>query len=166
MAGPPPDFSDFVREHEKYLLRFAERLTGDYHTAQDVVQSALERIFPRWDGLDHTRNVKAYTIVTIVNCYRNEMARPSRQEIPLAEMPELPSPGMAERVVSRRDLVNVLRLLTDRQQSAVTLLYIYDLSQEQTALIMGCPPGAVGALAFRGTQTMRILLDDTSTGLD
>jgi DNA-directed RNA polymerase specialized sigma24 family protein len=45
------DFSAYVAARRKALLRTAYLLTGDYHTAEDLVQSALARASSRWRGI-------------------------------------------------------------------------------------------------------------------
>jgi DNA-directed RNA polymerase specialized sigma24 family protein len=46
----PQGFRDYVAARQRALLRTAQMLTGDEHAAEDLVQAALERVWPRWEG--------------------------------------------------------------------------------------------------------------------
>jgi DNA-directed RNA polymerase specialized sigma24 family protein len=60
------DFADYVRLHSPALLRTAFLLTGDPGLAEDLLQTALARVYPRWHRLDHLHgNVNAYVLRTL-----------------------------------------------------------------------------------------------------
>ena len=61
----PPAFEDFVRSRHSALLRFAHVLTGDPHTAQDVVQEALERVGVAWRRVRQQDDPEGYVRRTI-----------------------------------------------------------------------------------------------------
>jgi DNA-directed RNA polymerase specialized sigma24 family protein len=42
------DFEEFVVARRDSLLRTAYLLTGDHHAAEDLVQSALIKVVPKW----------------------------------------------------------------------------------------------------------------------
>lgn len=51
MGVSPADdeaFETFVRAHATTLVRLAGALTGDPHASEEMVQSALERVYARW----------------------------------------------------------------------------------------------------------------------
>jgi DNA-directed RNA polymerase specialized sigma24 family protein len=51
--GPDVDaeFTAFVTSNWPRLVRSAHLLTGDWHRAHDLVQSAMERCYPRWRSI-------------------------------------------------------------------------------------------------------------------
>lgn len=42
------DFEEFVVARRPALLRTAYLLTGDHHDAEDLVQTALIKVVPKW----------------------------------------------------------------------------------------------------------------------
>src|SRR4051812_49819545 len=67
MSADADAFDAFVRARMPSLLRFAHALTGDPHTAADLVQDALVRTGMRWSRLDHTGDPEAYVRRAILN---------------------------------------------------------------------------------------------------
>ena len=53
-------FGDFVVARSQALCRFAFLLCGDWHRAEDAMQTAFTKLYLRWDGLDASGSVDAY----------------------------------------------------------------------------------------------------------
>lgn len=144
-------FADFVRERSPELLRSAWLLTGDWHAAHDLVQVALEKSWPRWGRrIDHP---DAYVRRVMLTTYLSWRKRRWTAEIPTAELPE--AEATAERTDLRLTLLDVLTELTPRQRAVVVLRYFDDLSEAETAAVLGCSIGSVKAHASRGLQQLR-----------
>lgn len=45
------EFADFVAARQAALQRTAWLLTGDWNLAQDLVQTSLARVWPRWQRI-------------------------------------------------------------------------------------------------------------------
>jgi RNA polymerase sigma-70 factor (sigma-E family) len=146
-------FSDFVRGRSPDLLRSAWLLTGDWHTAHDLVQAALERTWPRWGKrIDHP---DAYVRRVMLTTYLSWRRRRWTAELPTAELPE--TGGAAEPSDLRLSLLAALATLTRQQRAVVVLRYFEDLSEAETAVALGCSVGTVKAHASRGLQQLRAM---------
>ena len=56
--GDQEEFSNWVRERERSLIRAARAVCFDVQNAEDVLQEALADIYPRWSKLkDHEKNI-------------------------------------------------------------------------------------------------------------
>ena len=55
MGGVDDDFHEFVVHRSPALSRVAYLLTGDHHLAEDLLQIALARAFPRWRRIRSSR---------------------------------------------------------------------------------------------------------------
>ena len=55
-----PEFIAFVRRRGDHHLRTAVLLTGDWHTAEDLVQTGLVKLYKAWPRLDTTADPDAY----------------------------------------------------------------------------------------------------------
>ncbi len=59
------DFTDYVRARQLHFVRFAYLLTGDPHSAEDLVQSAFAKVYRKWDSIHGSPD--AYVRQTMIN---------------------------------------------------------------------------------------------------
>jgi DNA-directed RNA polymerase specialized sigma24 family protein len=88
------DFEAWLRAREPALQRTAYLLTGDPHTAADLVQVSLAKLYLAWDRVaDRGSNVDAYARRILVNEHRTAWRRPvRRRELVTAEVLDRPAP--------------------------------------------------------------------------
>lgn len=154
----------FVAEEYPALLRTAYLLAGDVEAAKDLAQAALARTCAK--GLEGTRidDLGAYLYRCMVNAQVSASRRRWRGEQPTATLPDRPKSDVElERVPEREALRTALRSLPPRQRAALVLRYYADLSEAQTAAVLGCPPGTVKTLTARGLAAVRQRVHDVST---
>ncbi|MEV0647665.1 SigE family RNA polymerase sigma factor [Phytomonospora sp. NPDC050363] len=152
------EFRQFVATRTERLRRFAYLCCGDWHRAEDVVQTALLRLYHAWKRAQRS-SVDGYVRRIIVNLLIDEHRLVWFRRVHVSDrMPERASTdhGPHERMV----LTSALMRLPKRQRAAVVLRYWEDLPIEQTAQIMGCSTGAVKNLTMRGLSTLRGLLTE------
>ncbi|SDH11112.1 SigE family RNA polymerase sigma factor [Nonomuraea jiangxiensis] len=153
------DFADFVRSRGDHHLKTAVLLTGDWHAAEDLVQSSLGKLYRVWPRLDTTHEPDAYLRRILVNTYRSWWRARWRREIPRAELPQAPGPGdLEEAGVVAEDVRNALAKLPTRQRTALVLRFFADLPEAEVADLMGCSAGTVKTHTHRGLQAMRRLI--------
>lgn len=155
------DFVEFVRRRGDHHLRTAVLLTGDWHAAEDLVQTGLAKLHLVWPRIDTTREPDAYLRRIIVNTHRSWWRARWRREIPRAEMPDVPDLHDAGEARAVADVVrNALMKLSARQRTALVLRFFEDLSEAETAELMGCSAGSVKTHTYRGLQAMRRLIPE------
>ncbi|MFG1702499.1 SigE family RNA polymerase sigma factor [Nonomuraea sp. M3C6] len=153
------EFVDFVRRRGDHHLKTAVLLTGDWHTAEDLVQSCLGKLYRVWHRLDTSSEPDAYLRRILVNTYRSWWRARWRREIPRAELPDLPGPGdLGDGRAVAEDVRNALAKLPVRQRTALVLRFFADLSEADVADLMGCSVGTVKTHTYRGLQAMRRLI--------
>jgi RNA polymerase sigma-70 factor (sigma-E family) len=153
-------FEAFVRAHGTNLVRLAGALTGDPHVSEEVVQSALERVFLRWRRLDYPL---AYSRQVVVNLCRDRGRGAGRRE--LVGLPRI-DPAAPDAIGTRDDrdqLVRAVRALPYRQRSVLVLRFWHDLTEQQTAEVLGVRAGTVKSQTSRALQRLRQLLDTSTT---
>jgi RNA polymerase sigma-70 factor (sigma-E family) len=160
MALSPRDeesFSTFVRDRRHELLRSACMLTaGDTHLAEDLVQSALARLYAAWPRVRHDGSQTAYTWRIIVNAHLDEVKRPRwRRERTVAEPPDVPEPFAVPELPGGDAVRAALRALPSGMRAAVVLRYWADFSVAETARIMGCSQGTVKSQTAKGIARLR-----------
>jgi RNA polymerase sigma-70 factor (sigma-E family) len=148
------DFVDFVHARQQALLRFAYLLTGDHHTAEDLVQTALAKTYLSWGKLRDRGALDAYVRRIIVNEHTSLWRRAwKRNERPSDVLPETATPG---RDTSHDDAMwRAVQTLPTRQRAAVVLRYYEDLSEAETARVLNCSIGNVKSQTSRGIAALR-----------
>ncbi|MBO3749611.1 SigE family RNA polymerase sigma factor [Streptosporangiaceae bacterium NEAU-GS5] len=154
------EFTDFVRRRGDHHLRTAVLLTGDWHAAEDLLQSSLAKLYRAWPRLDSGHDPDAYLRRILVNTQRSWWRARWRREIPRADMSAGDAgegDGGEERAVAAA-VRDVLRRLPLRQRTALVLRFYEDLPETQVADLMGCSVGAVKTHTHRGLKAMRALI--------
>src|SRR3954463_7140412 len=77
------DFRGFAESRRAGLRRTAFLLCGDWHQADDLVQSALVKLYVAWPRIRASESPDGYTHRTLVRCYLDERRRPWRREAPV-----------------------------------------------------------------------------------
>lgn len=162
-ADQEAEFGEFVTGRTERLRVFAYLCCGDWHRAEDAVQTALIRLYGAW-GRAQKASVEAYVRRIIVNVLIDEHRLSWFRRVNIGGEEAGPSRAAVadgQRTDERLMLTEALQRLPKRQRAAVVLRFWEDLPVEQTAQIMGCSTGAVKNLTMRGLATLRGLLTDT-----
>ena len=145
------DFERFVLAQSTPLLRFAEVLCGDRYTAEDLVQQALMRSYPKWHKLDG--DPLRYVRRVLVNRFLSQARRRWNNEVPS-------DPVQNDWEVQTREAVlSALTGLTVRERAVVALRYSQDLSEAETAELLGMAAGTVKSTASRALAKLRLAPD-------
>lgn len=152
------EFAAFVRRRGDHHLRTAVLLTGDWHTAEDLTQAALMKLYRVWHRLDTADDPDAYLRRILVNTNRSWWRTRRRREIPVAGIPDRAVAGDGESVVLAHTVRRALVGLPARQRTALVLRFFEDLPEAEVAGLMGCSVGSVKTHVHRGLRAMRGLL--------
>lgn len=150
------EFSAFVRSHSGQLQRMAWLLTGDWSTAQDLVQSSLTKTWQRWRSIRRSDAPEAYVRRVMVRTFLGWQRRRWIGEVPLGWLPEnAESADMTAGVAEHEAVVAALRRLPRQQRAVIVLRYFADLSEQATADALRCSVGTVKSHASRALTTLR-----------
>ncbi|RAJ46242.1 RNA polymerase sigma-70 factor (sigma-E family) [Kitasatospora sp. SolWspMP-SS2h] len=157
------DFDEFAAGRARRLFHLAYLMCGDWHQAQDLVQTALSKLYPVWGRLqrgDGAAGIDAYARKVLLRCYLSHRRLRRSSELAVDEFPEEPSIGAREgsSAALRITLVAALRQLPPRNRAVVVLRYLEDYSLEETAEAMGITVSAVKSLNSRSMARLRTIL--------
>lgn len=149
-------FAQFVDLRQRALQRTAWLLTGDWALAEDLVQTALARTWPRWERIRRRDDPEIYVRQVLVNTWATWSRRKWRGERPGAVLPETVAPGdVAAEVTTRVAVLAALGSLTDRQRAVLALRVFDDLTEAQTAQVLGCAIGTVKSTMSQALARLR-----------
>ncbi|MFC4034259.1 SigE family RNA polymerase sigma factor [Streptomyces polygonati] len=156
-------FEEFVAARGPRLLRVAWLLTGDAHLAEDLLQTVLARVWPKW-GRIADENPEAYVRKALVHTHASWWRRKWRGEVPHGD--NLPDRAAIADPFADVDLEQALaaaiRSLPPRQRAVVVLRFFEDLSVAETAQVLGCSEGTVKSQASKALRTLRDRLPATA----
>jgi RNA polymerase sigma-70 factor (sigma-E family) len=155
--APEGRLEELYARHAPAATRLAYLLTGDPQQAEDLVQEAFVRCVGRFQYLRAIDAFDAYLRRTIVNLHTSGMRRRRLERAWLQRegAAEASRVSTMRDVGVREDLWQALASLPPRQRAALVLRYYEDLTEQQTAQVMGCSAAAVKSLVARGGATLR-----------
>jgi RNA polymerase sigma-70 factor (sigma-E family) len=135
--------------------RVAYRLLGDRGEAEDVAQEACARAYSRWSTVrDHAEPWCVRVASNLALDALRARTRATRRNDRLKSSTVTAAPAIDERL----DLYAALSTLPRRQRETVVLRYLGDLSEAQTADLIGCSVGSVKTHASRGLAALKGVL--------
>ena len=160
-ARDEAEFAEFAAATVRRLRRTAYLLCGDWHRAEDAAQDALVRIYRRWTRLDRDSGLATYAHRTVVSVVLDQAKRPWRREHTVDELRDSASPDHLGVVDDRQLVVQALAELPARQRACVVLRHYADLSEADTARVLGISVGAVKSQTSRGLGRLRDVLNQS-----
>ena len=166
--GRDAAFRRYVASRQHALLRTAVLLTGDAQLAEDLLQTALSRLYLSWHRVERAEAMDAYVRRIMVNLHISWWRRTWRhREVTVDPADLVPQQrtepvGVDAEVVERDALWRVVQTLPPRQRATIVLRFYEDLSEAQTAETLGCSVGTVKAATSRALAKLRPLLTEES----
>ncbi len=158
MVSEPAGFREYVVARQTALLRTARLLTGDWQQAEDLVQTALVKVWPHWQRLVASGDPDAYVRRVLVTTYLTWRRRLWHREGPADQLPDQAATGDAYAAVDlRAALARLLPALPAGQRTVLVLRFYEDLSVDQTAHILGCSAGAVKSQTAKALAKLRLV---------
>jgi RNA polymerase sigma-70 factor (sigma-E family) len=137
----------------------AYALCGDWHTAEDIVQTALARLYVAWPRVRRAAAEDAYVRQTILRATIDETRRPWRRERAGLDGFDHPAaPGVDPG--DRRDLVAALQQLPEMQRRTVVLRHWLGLSVAETAADLRISEGTVKSHTSRALERLHTLMTE------
>ncbi|GCD44287.1 MULTISPECIES: SigE family RNA polymerase sigma factor [Streptomyces] len=153
-----PSFSSYVRARGPVLLRTARSLTANPSDAEDLLQTALTKTFVAWERIEDHRALDGYVRRALLNTRTSQWRKRKVDEFACEEIPEpdpVPAPDPAEAQVLRDAMWRAVLRLPARQRAMVVLRYYEDLSEAQTAEVLGVSVGTVKSAVSRALAKLR-----------
>jgi RNA polymerase sigma-70 factor (sigma-E family) len=147
---------EFVATRSPVLLRSAWLLTGDVGKAEDLLQTVLALVWPRWRRVAAGGNPEAYIRRVLFTTYLSWRRRRWRYEVPTSTVPDRGDRTDLAGDSANRDAVQrALGRLSRQQRAVVVLRYVEDLSIAETAELLNCSVATVKVQAGRALAALR-----------
>jgi RNA polymerase sigma-70 factor (ECF subfamily) len=144
------EFERVALPHTRGLLRFARRLTGDSHTAEDLVQESLLKAWRSFGQFQPETNARAWLFRIMVNCWYG-WARKTRLVV-------MPSARTVDSAHEALEISQALDQLPAEQRAVIVLAVVEGFTCREIADILSVPIGTVMSRLARARQAMRTTL--------
>ena len=150
-VAEPVGFADFVSARSRALHRTAYLLCLDQMEAEDLVQTALIKVWRAWDRV---QDPEAYTRTTIVRTFISSRRRRWWGEHPTEEVgTTLLAP--ARDLETGMDLSRIVGSLPPRQRAVIVLRFGHDLSEREVAELLEVSVGTVKSQTSKALASLR-----------
>jgi RNA polymerase sigma-70 factor (sigma-E family) len=149
------EFREFVAARSTAMLRTAYLLSGDWGAAEDLLQVALTKTYLAWRRLGRIEAVEPYARRVLVNTATSWWRRRWHGERPTAVLPELAVTDGLDARLERDALWCHVKELPARQRAVLVLRFFEDLSEVDTAALLGVSVGTVKSQCARALATLR-----------
>ena len=142
--------------HAPAALRFAYYLCGDPEQSRDLVQDAFVRVAGRFAHLRKPDVFGTYLRRTIFNLHTSRLRRLRlEREYVAREGRQIERAHTDDEPEVRDEIWLAIMQLPPRQRAAIVLRFYEDLSERESAEIVGCSVRALNQLVVRATATLR-----------
>lgn len=152
-ARADEEFREYAAARAGQLFRIAFLTCGDWHDAEDLVQTTLAKLFAVWPRVQRSQNADSYARKVLINTYFSNRRLKRSSELPIAEPAERCLPGVDADL--RLTLISALGQLPPRSRAVLVLRYVDDHSIEAVAQMLGVTQAAVKSLTTRGLAQLR-----------
>ena len=145
------EFDAFVVATSPRLVRTAYLLVHDRQLAEDLLQTALTKAWFAWRRIEGNPEpyVRRVMVTTAVSWWRRRWTR----EVPSDRLPERAATGSE---APDQDMWQALGRLPVQQRAVVVLRFYEDLTEADTAELLGCSVGTVKSQCSKALAKLRI----------
>ena len=153
------------------LYRYAMRLLGEADLAEECVADTFQRFLTALKQGSGPRDfLRAYLYRSAHNWITDFYRRRGFQsvELPpeLAGEPDIEPHNMALENMQRQQIQSALALLTPEQRQVIVLKFVEDWDNQEIALALNRPVGAIKSLQHRALNTLKKLLKTEEAGTE
>jgi RNA polymerase sigma-70 factor (ECF subfamily) len=155
------EYERFLHEHERPVLNYLWRMTGDESAAYDLTQETFLRAWQRFEAIRRYEQPRSWLFRVATNLALTYL---KRRRLALSawvaddEADTLPSGSDPMARVDESDAVRrTLLWLSPRRRAALVLREVYGLSASEVGRVLGISDAAVRMELFRGRAQFRAL---------
>lgn len=152
--GERSRLDELYRLHAPDALRLAYLLTGDRALAEDLAQEAFVRMLGRFRDLRNPDAFWWYLRKTVVNLANSHFRRRRVERAYLEREAAQPRPAGPD-IDDRHSMRQALFALRPDHRAAVVLRFYEDLTEHETAELLGWPVGTVKSTVSRAMERLR-----------
>jgi RNA polymerase sigma-70 factor (sigma-E family) len=153
------DFAAYLAARQPSLLRTAYLLTGNRHDAEDLVQTAFAKLYLSWDKVRDQGSMDGYVRRILVNEHNSLWRRAWKRrehttDDTVIHALDKPHHDAHDDGVGAA-LWEVVQTLPRKARAVVVLRYYEEMSEAETAAVLGISVGTVKSQTSRALAALR-----------
>jgi RNA polymerase sigma-70 factor (sigma-E family) len=159
MSDRDAAFTEYFASRAEAMRGTAYLLCGDWHRAEDLVQSTFTKLYRVWNRIARHEVLDSYVRQVLIRTFLDQRRRGwwRRERVDETKLDRpLPAYAPEDRLV----LMDALATVPPRQRAVLILRYWADLSVDETAALLDCSAGTVKSQSARGLERLRGVLTD------
>lgn len=150
--------------HYSRLVRLAWALVGTREDAEEVVQEAFLRTIRARPGLFKGKHQEllAYLRAAVVNIARSSHRKKARERDKRSALQRRVLPTSPGRLEESIDLIQAVHQLPLRKRACIVLRYLEDLTEQETADLLGVSLGTVKSQTHKALHALQHMLSEPS----
>lgn len=145
------DFTEYVAARRASLVRAIVLLGCPVADAEDIVQTALLKCHRSWRRVQRADQPEAYVYRVLVNTFRDARSRRWTGEVPTVELPD---EGREDDHLTGLEVRRALAAMSHDHREVLVLRYFADLSEAETAKVLGILPGTAKSRTSRALAAL------------
>ncbi len=153
-------FDELFDAHRDALFRLGMLICGDRSRSEDAVAESFARVYPRWrNGRVHEPAwyLRRVLVNELTQGFRRRAVERRVQERRTGD--HRGGSSFDVELSDRASLGGALATLPEGQRAGLVLRFYEDLSEAETAAVLGIPPGTVKSRASRALARLREALE-------
>jgi RNA polymerase sigma-70 factor (ECF subfamily) len=162
LRGDEHAYREIVETYEQLAFRTAFVITGSAQDAEEAVQDAFVKAHRALRRFDLARPFRPWLLTIVANEARNRRRSvESRSALPLDNDFDPPAPEVDSFAsVRRRELGEAIARLSPADRDAIACRFLLELSEAETAAVLGVRRGTVKSRLSRALDRLRMELSD------
>jgi len=153
----PPPFDEALRRHEREIMRYILRTTGDREDTLDVFQETWLRAYRSYGQLDSADGLRPWLFRIATNlCLNRKRDRMRRARMITATAMSQENPGALALQDHAIHLKSMLRRLPNKQRQALIMRKLGGLEYSEIAAILRCSEQAARAGVYQAMKKLKV----------
>ncbi len=161
-VGDSDAFAALVRPHAAAAIRLASVITGSVGDAEEATQEGVVHAYTALARFDPARPLRPWLLRIVANAAKNSSRAAHRRRTletrwarATTERAARSAEDGALGVLAADDLLAAIAGLRDDERQVIAFRYFGGLSEQETALALGCPVGTVKSRHARALARLR-----------
>ena len=163
-AGDREALSELYARYQRALFNYLLQLTPDYGLAEEILQDTLVAVWKSAHRFEGRSSLQTWLIGIARRQAHNTLRQHKLPVVDETEMEELvatePEPeAFTLASIARDELAEAFQQLAPLHREALVLIFVHELSYQETATILEVPVGTVKSRICNARRALRALLD-------
>lgn len=159
-------FEELIAACERRLFVYVRKLVGDEEATWSLLQDVWLHLIRGLPSIRDPRRFRVWIYQVARNVAMDHLRHRYGRPAPLVDDPPVDAPDPLERFDDLEQVHHGLSRLCLADRDVLTLFFLDDLSIDETAEVLGIPPGTVKSRLFKAKRSLRAVIEQEGASHD